>query len=176
MTKVSSEASSHTQPTLHLSEQRPEWATAALVLETGEVLWGRGLGASGHAVGELCFNTALTGYQEIITDPSYAEQIITFTMPHIGNVGVNDLDVEHPRPACKGVVLREEPSDASNYRAESPLNAWLRAEGVVGINAIDTRALTARLRSGALRAVVAHSPEGAFDLPALLDACRSWSG
>ncbi|MBM4291527.1 MAG: carbamoyl-phosphate synthase large subunit [Deltaproteobacteria bacterium] len=154
---------------------QPGWADAALVLETGEVLWGRAVGARGEAVGELCFNTALTGYQEVLSDPSYAEQLITFTAPHIGNVGVNALDQEHPRPACRGAVMRERPTAASSYRAEGDLEAWMAARGLVGICEVDTRALTHRLRGGAPRAAVV-SGAGALDVAGALERARAWRG
>src|SRR5512147_2196727 len=120
--------------------------TALLVLADGTVLEGMGLGATGHAVGEVCFNTAMTGYQEILTDPSYAGQIITFTFPHIGNVGVNDEDIETVNlaatPGARGVILHTDITTPSNYRATKNLNDWLRARGIIGLAGIDTRALT----------------------------------
>ena len=116
--------------------------TGALVLEDGTVLEGRGIGKLGEAVGEVCFNTSMTGYQEIITDPSYAGQIITFTFPHIGNVGVNDEDDESDRPLACGVLFRTDITSPSNFRARLHLDEWLRANGVIGVSGIDTRALT----------------------------------
>src|SRR5437660_4262207 len=116
--------------------------TALLVLADGTVLEGFGLGASGHAVGEVCFNTAMTGYQEILTDPSYAGQIITFTFPHIGNVGANAEDIETVTPPARGLVLRDRPTAPSNYRADQPLDAWPKTHGLVGICGVDTRPLT----------------------------------
>lgn len=156
--------------------KQPFWANAALVLETGIVFWGRGTGAQQHAIGELCFNTAQTGYQEIITDPSYAEQIIVFTSPHIGNVGVNHLDQEHPRPACKGLVFREPPTLPANYRGENSLQDWMIDQGLTGIYGIDTRALTAELREGALRASIIYQESGEIDLKACVSSCRQWPG
>jgi len=150
--------------------------SAALLLETGELLWGVGVGAEGVSVGELCFNTALTGYQEVMTDPSYAEQIITFTTPHIGNVGVNSLDHEHPSPTCKGVIFRERPSAASSYRAERDLEAWMRETGLIGIAELDTRALTHRLRSGALKAAIIHAPKPEDGLSEAQAALEAWGG
>src|SRR3954453_19128613 len=126
-------------------------ATALLVLADGTVLEGYGLGATGHAVGEVCFNTAMTGYEEILTDSSYAGQIITFTFPHIGNVGTNDEDIETVNmaatPGARGVILRSAITDPSNYRASRHLDLWLRARGIIGLSGIDTRALTSLIRS-----------------------------
>ena len=124
--------------------------TARLVLADGTVIAGQGLGATGSAVGEVCFNTAITGYQEILTDPSYAGQIITFTFPHIGNVGANREDTETSnlamRSGVRGCVLRAHVTDPSNYRAAEHLDGWLKARGIIAITGIDTRALTARIR------------------------------
>jgi carbamoyl-phosphate synthase small subunit len=146
-------------------------ATAVLVLVDGTVLEGTGLGATGQADGEICFNTAMTGYQEILTDPSYAGQIITFTFPHIGNVGTNEEDLEAVNPAragACGVVLQARITDASNYRATGHFDRWLKARGIVGLAGVDTRALTALIRDrGMPNAVIAHHPDGRFDIPAL---------
>jgi carbamoyl-phosphate synthase small subunit len=147
-------------------------ATAVLVLQDGTVLEGFGIGAVGEATGEVCFNTAMTGYQEILTDPSYAGQIITFTFPHIGNVGTNEEDVESVNAASnagvRGLVLAAAITDPSNWRASRDLDAWLKARGIVGITGIDTRALTALIRDrGMPNGVVAHDPNGLFDLEAL---------
>ena len=146
--------------------------TALLVLADGTVIEGFGLGATGAADGEVCFNTAMTGYQEILTDPSYAGQIVTFTFPHIGNVGVNDEDIETVNMAAssgvRGVVLQAQITDPSNFRAQKHFDAWLKARGIVGICGVDTRALTARIRDkGMPNAVIAHSPDGKFDVEAL---------
>ena len=147
---------------------QPDGATAALVLADGSVFWGRG-GATGEAVGEVCFNTSMTGYQEIITDPSYAGQIITFTFPHIGNVGTNDEDIETITPAARGVVLREDITDPANWRAARHLDAWLKSHNLPGVCGIDTRQVTRRIRDGgAPNGVVAHRPDGRFDVPALV--------
>jgi carbamoyl-phosphate synthase small subunit len=163
----------------------PAWPdpkpTALLVLADGTVLEGFGLGATGSAVGEVCFNTAMTGYEEILTDPSYAGQIITFTFPHIGNVGTNDEDIEAlnmaATPGARGVILRADITDPSNYRALRHLDSWLKARGIVGLAGIDTRALTALIRSkGMPNAVIAHSPGGTFDLDALKKDAREWPG
>jgi carbamoyl-phosphate synthase small subunit len=154
-----------------------DWATAALVLGDGQVFWGHGLGAVGQAVGEVCFNTSITGYQEILTDPSYAGQIITFTFPHIGNVGANDEDIETLTPAARGLVLRAEITDPSNHRALSHLDTWLQRIGMPGICGIDTRRLTRRIRDGgAPNGVICHAPNGDFDLPALLAEAAGWPG
>src|SRR6266852_950493 len=124
------------------TEAAPRWATAALVLGDGAVFWGKGVGAARHAVGEVCFNTSMTGYQEIITDPSYAGQIITFTYPHIGNYGVNAADDESTRPFCAGVIVRDLARRASSWRAESTLAELLQRHQVPGITGVDTRRLT----------------------------------
>jgi carbamoyl-phosphate synthase small subunit len=155
--------------------------TALLVLADGTVLQGYGLGATGHAVGEVCFNTAMTGYEEILTDPSYAGQIITFTFPHIGNVGTNDEDIETVNmaatPGARGVILRTAITAPSNYRATQHLDQWLKRRGIVGLAGIDTRALTSLIRTkGMPNAVIAHAPDGKFDLDALKKEAREWPG
>ncbi len=155
--------------------------TALLVLADGTVLEGFGLGATGHAVGEVCFNTAMTGYEEILTDPSYAGQIITFTFPHIGNVGTNEEDIETVNlaatPGARGVVLHSAITQPSNYRATRHLDEWLKRRGVIGLAGIDTRALTALIRrNGMPNAVIAHEPSGRFDLDTLKRAARDWPG
>jgi len=156
-------------------------ATAVLVLADGTVLEGVGFGATGHAVGEVCFNTAMTGYEEILTDPSYAGQIITFTFPHIGNVGTNEEDIETVNmaatPGARGIVLHTAITEPSNYRASRHLDQWLRARGVIGLSGIDTRALTSLIREkGMPNAVIAHAPDGKFDLAALKAEARAWPG
>jgi len=143
--------------------------TALLVLADGTVLEGFGFGATGHAVGEVCFNTAMTGYEEILTDPSYAGQIITFTFPHIGNVGTNEEDIETVNlaatPGARGVILHSAISAPSNYRATRHLDQWLKSRGIIGLGGIDTRALTAFIRkNGMPNAVIVHEPSGRFDL------------
>ena len=167
------------------SDAAGQWAepkaTALLVLADGTVLEGFGLGATGCAVGEVCFNTAMTGYEEILTDPSYAGQIITFTFPHIGNVGTNEEDVESlnmaARPGACGVILRTDITAPSNYRATRALDEWLKARGIVGLAGIDTRALTALIREkGMPNAVIAHAADGKFDLPALKKQAAEWPG
>ncbi|MET0219151.1 MAG: glutamine-hydrolyzing carbamoyl-phosphate synthase small subunit [Tardiphaga sp.] len=155
--------------------------TALLVLADGTVLEGFGLGAEGQAVGEVCFNTAMTGYEEILTDPSYAGQLITFTFPHIGNVGTNDEDIETVNmaatPGARGVILRSAITDPSNYRSTRNLDAWLKARGIIGISGIDTRALTSLIRNkGMPNAVLAHARNGKFDLHGLKEEAREWPG
>ncbi len=155
----------------------PEIHTGLLVFSDGTVLQGHGIGAVGDAVGELCFNTSLTGYQEVLTDPSYAGQIITFTFPHIGNTGTNDEDVEATKVAARGLVLRADVTAPSNWRAKEHLAPWLAQNSLIGISGIDTRALTIRIRdTGAPNVVVAHHPEGKFDIPALVAKAKAWSG
>jgi carbamoyl-phosphate synthase small subunit len=155
--------------------------TALLVLADGTVLEGFGFGATGHAVGEVCFNTAMTGYEEILTDPSYAGQIITFTFPHIGNVGTNAEDIETVNmaatPGARGVILHTAITRPSNYRARRHLDAWLKARGIIGLADIDTRALTSLIRAkGMPNAVIAHAPDGKFDLDALKRDAHGWPG
>jgi carbamoyl-phosphate synthase small subunit len=148
-----------------------------LALADGTVFHGRGLGASGEAVGEVCFNTAITGYEEILTDPSYAGQIITFTFPHIGNVGCNVEDLESGNVAARGVVLRADITGPSNYRSITHLDAWLKTQNLVGICGIDTRALTRLIREkGMPHGVVAHDPSGNFDIKALTAKAAAWPG
>src|SRR6267154_215548 len=155
----------------------PPGATAALVLADGTVFWGQGVGAFGDTVGELCFNTAMTGYQDILTDPSYAGQIITFTFPHIGNVGANLEDIETINPAARGVVLRGDITEPANWRAAKPLDDWLKGHNLPGICGIDTRAITRRVRDGgAPSGVVIHAPDGTFDIPKLRKAAQEWPG
>ena len=155
----------------------PPGSTAVLVLASGRMVWGRGLGASGHVVGEVCFNTSMTGYQEILTDPSYAGQIITFTFPHIGNVGTNDADVETTTAAARGLIVREDITDPSNYRSTRHLDAWLKSQGLIGLSGVDTREITRLIRdAGAPTGVLAHAPDGNFDLPKLLAEAKAWPG
>jgi carbamoyl-phosphate synthase small subunit len=136
-----------TEP-LPMADTAPPGATACLVLADGSVFWGRGFGAEGKAVAEICFNTGMTGYQETLTDPSYAGQIITFTFPHIGNVGTNQEDIEALTPAARGLIVKQDVTEPANYRATRHLHAWLVSHGVPGLAGIDTRALTARIRDG----------------------------
>ncbi len=155
----------------------PEGATGVLVLADGSAIWGRGFGAEGEAVGEICFNTAMTGYQEIMTDPSYAAQIVTFTFPHIGNVGANYEDLEADNPFALGCVLREEVTAPSNFRAAQGFVEWMRANGRIGLSGVDTRALTRRIReAGAPNGVIAYREDGRFDVDALLAQARAWPG
>lgn len=155
----------------------PEIYTGLLVLADGSVFRGHGVGAIGDSVGELCFNTSMTGYQEILTDPSYAGQIINFTFPHIGNIGTNNEDIEADKVAARGLVLRQNITSPSNWRAREHLVPWLHKHNLIGISGLDTRALTLRIRdSGAPNAVVAHHPAGQFDIPALVAKAAAWSG
>ena len=159
--------------------ERP--STGRLVLADGRVFSGQGIGAEGQAAGEVCFNTAMTGYQEILTDPSYAGQIITFTFPHIGIVGTNPEDSETTNPAAsagvRGCVLRAELDDPSNYRARDDLDAWLRARGIIGLTGVDTRELTILIREGGMpNGVIAHQGSGEFDDAALAAEAANWPG
>jgi carbamoyl-phosphate synthase small subunit len=160
-----------------ISSRAPSGATGVLVLASGEVIWGKGFGAEGQAVGEVCFNTAMTGYQEVMTDPSYAGQIINFTFPHIGNVGTNPEDVEALNPHALGAIVRQDVTDPSNFRSTQHFDAWMKANGRIGISGVDTRALTRLIRvAGAPNAVIAHSASGDFDVPALLARAKAWAG
>ena len=160
-----------------ISSRAPSGATGVLVLGSGEVIWGKGFGAEGQAVGEVCFNTAMTGYQEVMTDPSYAGQIINFTFPHIGNVGTNPEDVEALNPHALGAIVRQDVTDPSNFRSTQHFDAWMKANGRIGISGVDTRALTRLIRvAGAPNAVIAHSASGDFDVPALLARAKAWAG
>jgi carbamoyl-phosphate synthase small subunit len=155
----------------------PNDSTAALVLADGVVFFGQGIGAAGSAAGEVCFNTSITGYQEIMTDPSYAGQIVTFTFPHIGNVGANEEDMETSSPAALGCVLRADITEPSSWRATRHFDAWLKSQNLVGLAGIDTRRLTRRLRDqGAANAVIAHDPKGNFDIEALQKEAAAWPG
>ncbi|HUH10050.1 MAG TPA: glutamine-hydrolyzing carbamoyl-phosphate synthase small subunit [Brevundimonas sp.] len=156
-------------------------ATGVLALADGTILQGIGVGAVGTALGEVVFNTSMTGYQEILTDPSYMSQILAFTFPHVGNVGVNLEDVEQiggaPERAARGAIFRDVPTEPANWRATGSLDAWMKTRGVVGLAGVDTRALTKIIRDkGAPHAVIAHNPEGQFDLDALVAQARDWKG
>ncbi len=172
------------QSTPALSPSLPweaETTTAVIVLADGTVIKGKGAGSEGAAVGEICFNTAMTGYQEILTDPSYAGQIITFTFPHVGNVGTNDEDMETSNEKAKssvlGAILRAEITPPSNYRSNSHFDEWLKAKGIIAITGIDTRALTALIREkGMQNGVIAHAKDGVFDLDALKKQAAEWAG
>ncbi len=157
---------------------RPEpGATGILVLADGTVFSGTGLGAEGEGVGELCFNTAMTGYQEVMTDPSYAGQIISFTFPHIGNVGANPEDLEAGNPHAVGCVLAHAVTGPSNWRATQRFDDWLLGWGRIGLAGVDTRAITRRIRrDGAPKAVIAHRADGRFDIPSLREIARAWPG
>ncbi len=156
---------------------RPADANATLVLADGAVFWGQGLGATGRAVGEICFNTSITGYQEILTDPSYAGQIITFTFPHIGNIGSNPEDVETTTPAARGLVLRAGITEPSSWRSAQHLDIWLKSCNLIGLAGIDTRVLTGRIRDGgAPKGCIAHAPDREFDLKALQSEAEAWPG
>ena len=159
------------------STRAPFGATAVLVLASGQIIWGRGFGAEGSAVGEVCFNTAMTGYQEVMTDPSYAGQIINFTFPHIGNVGSNPEDVEALNPHALGAIVRQDITAPSNFRSTQHFDAWMKANDRIGISGVDTRALTRLIReAGAPNAVIAHNAEGVFDVAQLLVQAQGWAG
>ena len=155
--------------------------TGVLVLANGTVLQGIGVGAVGDAVGEVCFNPAMTGYQEILTDPSYMSQIVAFTFPHMGNVGVNVEDIEQmsgsAQTAARGAIFRDVPTAPANWRAEGDLDTWMKRRGVIGLAGVDTRALTRSIReNGMPHGVIAHAPDGKFDIPALLEKAKAWAG
>ncbi len=155
----------------------PKGATGVLVFADGSAVFGRGFGAVGEAVGELCFNTAMTGYQEVMTDPSYAGQIVTFTFPHIGNVGTNLDDVEADNPFALGCVVRQDVTEPSNFRNVEPFDQWMRENGRIGLSGVDTRALTRMIRlKGAPNVAIAHDPEGNFDLAVLAEKAANWPG
>lgn len=177
MTTATSNAAVDTKPA-PWSEKKP---TAVLVLADGTVIEGDGLGATGEAQAEVCFNTAITGYQEILTDPSYAGQIVTFTFPHIGNIGANDADIEDLHPAQRagaiGAVFKAAITNPSNYRAAQHLDDWLKARGIIAISGVDTRALTVLIREkGLANAVIAHAPDGQFDTETLKQKAAEWHG
>jgi carbamoyl-phosphate synthase small subunit len=166
-----------TEPGPKAAPKQPLGSTAALILSDGTVFWGRGFGAARTTVGEVCFNTSMTGYQEIMTDPSYAGQIITFTFPHIGNTGANANDIETPSPFSLGLVLRADMTDPSNHRSERHFDEWLKSVNLPGISGVDTRQLTRRIRDGgAPNGVLCHAPDGVFDLPALQAMAADWPG
>lgn len=161
-----------------MSGYDPKGATGVLILATGEMLWGKGFGALGAGAGEVCFNTAMTGYQEIMTDPSYAGQIINFTFPHIGNVGTNPEDVEAMNPHALGCIVRQDVTDPSNFRATQHFDAWMKANNRIGLSGIDTRALTRLIRErGAPNAVIAHfDPAAPFAFDHFLEQIRDFPG
>ncbi|WP_170464262.1 glutamine-hydrolyzing carbamoyl-phosphate synthase small subunit [Ruegeria arenilitoris] len=160
-----------------MAQNAPSKPTACLALADGTLFYGMGFGATGQTVAELCFNTAMTGYQEIMTDPSYAGQIVTFTFPHIGNVGVNPEDDETGDPVAAGMVVKWDPTEASNWRSAEELKTWLERRGRIAIGGIDTRRLTRAIRQqGAPHVALAHDPEGNFDIEALVAAARGFAG
>ncbi|PTQ71404.1 glutamine-hydrolyzing carbamoyl-phosphate synthase small subunit [Celeribacter persicus] len=151
--------------------------TACLALADGTIFYGKGFGATGTTTAELCFNTAMTGYQEIMTDPSYAGQVVTFTFPHIGNVGVNAEDDETADPVAAGMIVKWDPTEPSNWRAQDELGPWLEKRGRIGMGGIDTRRLTRAIRQqGAPHVAIAHDPEGKFDIEALVKQAREFPG
>ena len=155
--------------------------TGILVLENGQVFYGKGCGALGSAVGEVCFNTAITGYQEILTDPSYTDQVVCFTFPHIGNTGTNDEDEEASsisgKSAARGAIFKASITKASNWRSRSDLDIWLENRGIIGLSGIDTRALTSFIRdNGMLNGVIAHSKDGIFEVEDLIRKAKNWKG
>jgi carbamoyl-phosphate synthase small subunit len=160
-----------------LHAPQPEGATGVIVFADGRTVWGQGFGAEGEAVGELCFHTAMTGYQEIMTDPSFASQVIAFTFPHIGNVGANDEDVEAGEAHALGCLVREVVTEPSNYRANQGFAAWMKKWGRIGISGVDTRALTKLVRTeGPPNIALAHRSDGQFDLEALQKMAADWPG
>ena len=156
---------------------QPHWATGALVLRDGTVFWAKGIGASGTMVGEVCFNTATTGYQEILTDPSYAGQIINFTFPHIGNVGTNSHDIEANFSSAKGCILRGSITNPANWRSEMALDSWLKSQNLIAITGVDTRRLTRMIRDGGSPiGAISHQPANSINLKELQTAANSWQG
>jgi len=158
-----------------------ELITGILVLENGQVFYGKGYGAVGSVVGEVCFNTAITGYQEILTDPSYTDQIVCFTFPHIGNTGTNDEDEEASstagKSAARGAIFKASITKASSWRSKSDLDIWLKNRGIIGLSGIDTRALTSFIRdNGMLNGVIAHSKDGIFKVEELIKKAKTWKG
>lgn len=161
----------------HTSDQTLQKPTACLTLADGQVFYGMGFGATGDTVAELVFNTAMTGYQEIMTDPSYSGQIVTFTFPHIGNTGINIEDDEAAIPVAAGMVVKWSPTEPSNWRMTQTLNDWMKQKGRIGLGGIDTRRLTRAIRQqGAPHAALAYHPDGVFDVAALVSKARAWKG
>lgn len=160
-----------------MSPQSSEKPTALIATADGQLFYGRGFGATGETVAELVFNTAMTGYQEIMTDPSYAGQVVTFTFPHVGNVGVTPEDDETADPVAAGLVVKWDPTEPSNWRAVENLVGWLERRGRIGVGGIDTRRLTRAIRQqGAPHVAIAHNPDGVFDIEALVKKARDWKG
>ena len=177
MPGASSDTLTSEPPMAASAETPPEGATGCLVLADGTILWGRGFGAETAQVGEICFNTGMTGYQETLTDPSYAGQVITFTFPHIGNVGTNPEDIESLTPAARGLIVKQGVTEPANWRATRHLDAWLASHGIPGLAGVDTRALTARIRDGGPpNGVICHRADGRFDIPALKAQAAAWPG
>jgi carbamoyl-phosphate synthase small subunit len=169
------------KPRVHFSDWEQTKVTAILVLADGTVIEGVGFGAEGEAVAEVCFNTAMTGYQEVLTDPSYAGQIVTFTFPHIGNVGTNDDDIETTNlaasAAVKGCIVKAPITEPANYRSAKHFDKWLKARGIIGLSGVDTRELTNLIREkGMPNGVIAHNSKGKFDVKKLTSMARAWSG
>ncbi len=159
------------------SPQNPDKPTACIVLADGTTFYGRGFGATGVIQAELCFNTAMTGYQEIMTDPSYAGQAITFTFPHIGNTGVTSEDDETADPVARAMIVKWDPTEPSNWRSKQTLSAWLSRRSRIGVGGVDTRRLTRAIRrQGAPHVAIEHSEGGVFDMPALLAQARAFPG
>ena len=155
----------------------PPSATGALVLADGTVFWGQGAGAEGEAVGEVCFNTSITGYQEIMTDPSYAGQVICFTFPHIGNVGANGEDIETRSPVARGCILRADITEPSNWRSMQHYDGWLKSHNLVALAGVDTRRLTRRIRNqGAPQGLIMHNANRKWDIPAAIEKAKVWPG
>jgi carbamoyl-phosphate synthase small subunit len=156
---------------------RPDGSTGVIVFADGRTIWGKGFGAEGVGVGELCFNTAMTGYQEVMTDPSYARQVVTFTFPHIGNVGANEEDVEAGEAHAVGAIVREAVTTPSNFRSTQDFPSWMAATGRIGVSGVDTRALTRLVRTdGPPTIAIAHNAKGEFDLVALRAQAAEWPG
>lgn len=151
--------------------------TACLVLSDGTIFYGKGFGKVGVCTAELCFNTAMTGYQEIITDPSYAGQLITFTFPHIGNTGINTEDDEALEPFAEGIIVKWDPTNPSNWRSTGDLSQWLLEKGLIGMGGVDTRRLTRAIRAqGAPNVTIAHNPEGKFEIEEMVLSARASKG
>ncbi|HEY0213394.1 MAG TPA: glutamine-hydrolyzing carbamoyl-phosphate synthase small subunit [Paenirhodobacter sp.] len=162
---------------MSVNTQSSDKPTALIALADGQLFYGKGFGATGNTVAELVFNTAMTGYQEIMTDPSYAGQVVTFTFPHVGNVGVNIEDDETAEPVAAGLVVKWNPTEPSSWRATGDLIAWLTKKGRIGVGGVDTRRLTRAIRQqGAPHVAIAHDPEGNFDIEALVKKARDWKG
>ena len=160
-----------------MSDKSTNRPTACLALADGTLFFGKGFGAKGETTAELCFNTAMTGYQEIMTDPSYAGQIVTFTFPHVGNVGVNPDDDESGDPVAAGIVVKWDPTEPSSWRSAEALDGWMAKRGRIGIGGVDTRRLTRAIRQqGAPHVALSHDPEGNFDIEALVAAARGFPG